>query len=114
MAVVGRVGGDQADAGNQAFSGGFGWCNYDLGLSGGSEADVGSASRRAMNGGGKCDLSVGIKLVEKVSVCSLILICVAAVRVLVKTIYVRKYPEDPNPPDLAFPNWEGVWSICKR
>ena len=109
MAVVGNVGGSQADPANAAFSDGFGWINYDVGLSEaavGDSSTSGAASRRSA-GQGRCELSMGIKLIEKVSVCTFILLCVAGVRIFVKWLYVKKYPDDPNPPDLAFPGWEG-------
>ena len=113
MAVVGNVGGSQADPANAAFSDGFGWINYDVGLSEaavGDSSTSGAASRRSA-GQGRCELSMGIKLIEKVSVCTFILLCVAGVRIFVKWLYVKKYPDDPNPPDLAFPGWEGPGGI---
>jgi hypothetical protein len=113
MAVVGNVGGSQADPANAAFSDGFGWINYDVGLSEATVGDSsasGAASRRSA-GQGRCELSMGIKLIEKVSVCTFILLCVAGVRICVKWLYVKKYPDDPNPPDLAFPGWEGPGGI---
>ena len=103
MSVLGRTGGDQGSQSNAAFSDGFGWANLDVPM---TADESGGATRRMM----ACES--GQKLISKLLVSSGVLVVVASMRILCKTLYVRKYPEDPNPPDMAFPGWEGTCYCC--
>ena len=103
MSVLGRVGGDQGSQSNAAFSDGFGWANLDVPT---TSDESGGASRRMMS----CEN--GQKLISKLLVSTGVLVLVGLMRILCKTLYVRKYPEDPNPPDMAFPGWEGKCCCC--
>ena len=55
-----------------------------------------------------CQLCVAKRFLEKLFVCGCILVLIFCLRAACCYLYMRHYPEEPKPPDMSFPNWEGV------
>ena len=107
MSILGRTGGQEASSSNAAFSAGFGWANLDISVTRGKAESAGGGGRRQGMTKTICDATVGAAMLDKIVVSIGVTTFVALMRWTAQRIYVWKYPTDPNPPDLAFPGWEG-------
>lgn len=114
MAVVGRVGGNNASESNSAFSSGMEWINLSppVPLFSAIPSDNSSASeRRASEVKAKtsdgCKYNVMLLFAEKILICVALLVFIFLLRSLCCWIYMRHYPQEPKPPDMSWPNWEG-------
>ena len=114
MAVVGRVGGNNASESNSAFSSGMEWINLSppAPLFSAIPSDNASASeRRASEVKAKtsdgCNYNVMLLFAEKILICIALLVFIFLLRSLCCWIYMLHYPQEPKPPDMSWPNWEG-------
>ena len=111
MAICGRVGGQNASQATSAFSEGMDWINFSppgnmFGVGGGGGRRAGSNATSTCDKAA-CDWCVASKFGQKMIVCVGVLLCIGSLRWFCCTMYMRRYPEDPKPPDLSYPNWEG-------
>ena len=110
MAICGRVGGQNASQATSAFSESMDWINFSppdmfgAGGAGGRRAGGNSTSRCDK---ATCGWCVGSKFGQKIIVCVGILVFIGSLRWGCCALYMRRYPQDPKPPDLSYPNWEG-------
>jgi len=70
------------------------------------DGEGGGGGRRTAKECAACGLCTGKKLFEKLIVCVSLLAIMFGLRWLCCTLYMRKYPDEPKPPDMSFPNWE--------
>ena len=122
MAIVGTVGGSQADPSAQAFSSGFGWANFEFGS---GEVPEDASQRRQEKRIEKKHTCSQIddemlawfqmliasgpvsKFFQRQMTCGAILLCLYAVRSFCRRAQMWYWPDEPAPPDMAFPGWEG-------
>ena len=110
MSILGRTGGSSSSEANKQFSAGFGWANGDVAIVPEDKTVAGPTRRSQAQLSVPCD-QAGAPLVNKLVVSSGVLLLVASLRWMAKSLYVRSYPTDPDPPDLSFPAWE-VSIVC--
>ena len=91
---------------HSAFSEGMDWANFSPPFDILGDGEGGRGGRRTAKECAACGLCTGRKLIEKLIVCVSILAIVFGLRWLCCTLYMRKYPQEPKPPDMSFPNWE--------
>ena len=135
LSIIGTVGGSKADPSTKAFSDGFGWSNFEFDLSTGASDDGEDPLGQRRQGQNKSaetsqpgadtscsgiheDLSLWMsslkasgpasKFFQRQITCLAILCCLFAVRVALRKLQMLIYPDDPPPPDMAFP----VFSDC--
>ena len=113
MAVIGRVGGDNRSESNSAFSSGMEWINLSppIPLFSASPSDNASASERRAREvkpqTAGCNYHVALQFGERIFICVALLVFIFLLRSLCSWIYTRRYPQEPKPPDMSWPNWEG-------
>lgn len=109
MAVVGRVGGDNSSESNAAFSRGMDWINFSppFAIFSASPPTNASGSQRRARSPDGCHLDILLAFGEKVFTCAALLIFISLLRSLCCWLYMRHYPQEPKPPDMSWPNWEG-------
>ena len=105
---------------------GFGWANFDFG-GGGGENEEGGNQRRAAKMSVSCndvqqDLREWIdtfkakgpvsKFIQRQVTCVCLLGLLYLVRAAARRLQMHMYPDDPPPPDMAFPGWEGPGTLC--
>jgi len=116
MAVAGRAGGGDGSA-NQAFSESMDWINFsppvDIFPGSGNTGRRSQHHRRAGNSTSNstdcspCNICAAKRYGQKILVSASILTIIYCVRATCCWAYMRHYPEEPQPPDLSFPGWEG-------
>ena len=114
MAICGRVGGEEADEGTSSFSAGLDWVNFSppFEIVGGGDGSGGRREGPSSCDVATCGLCVGKKLLEKLIVCAAVLALMFSLRWMCCTLYMRKYPEEPKPPDMSYPNWYRPLKRC--
>ena len=130
LSIIGTVGGSKADPSTKAFSDGFGWSNFEFDLSTGASDDGEDPLGQRRQGQNKSaetsqpgadtscsgiheDLSLWMsslkasgpasRFFQRQITCLAILCCLFAVRVALRKLQMLIYPDDPPPPDMAFP-----------
>ena len=82
------------------------WANFSPPVDILGEGGRAEGGRRAVKECTACGLCTGKKLIEKLIVCVSLLAMMFGLRWACCTLYMRKYPDEPKPPDMSFPNWE--------